>query len=365
MLHLWKMFTNLNVPVINETKTLTDACNIFTRLNTTGTPLSVVDIMVAKTYDKDFVLRQRVEDLNTELTESDFELKDTTILQCMVACVAQDTETKTILDNAMKIKKEWDETANAIKQAIGFLKSTGGVCKISKLLPHEILLAPLSYFFYQFDRMTNKPQKGVELNKALKRFFWYNVFSMNYARSQNTRARDDMKELDSLLSGNFHVFKPTDYDFDGFDAKDIREEEISSTPFIKTILCFLVSKTPLNYNDNSKVEIEKAINPQSLKSLHHIFPKTVYKEKLIDSIANISIISASLNNDIRNERPKAYFAKFASNPNLATTLKEHHFIGDLGEFGINGDNFDTFIERRSALIAEEIKKLIGEVKPQD
>jgi hypothetical protein len=364
MLHLWKMFTNLNIPVINEKKNLSEACNIFTRLNTTGTPLSVVDIMVAKTYGKDFVLRQKIDDLGAELSESDFELKDTTILQCMAACVAKDTETDSILDNAMRIRTEWDDTVNAIKSAVGFLKSTGGVCRISKLLPHEILLAPLSYFFYKLNRLDNKPQKGVGLNNALKRFFWYNVLSEKYARSQSSRARDDMDEMDSLLVGNFNVFKSDDYDFTVFSEKDIKEEEVSSTPFAKTVLCFLISKTPLNYNDNSDVDVENTINPQNLRSMHHVFPKTVYKEKLIDSIANISIIATSLNNEIRNERPKAYFARFAlDNKKLRETLREHHLIGDLDEFGINEDKFDTFIEKRSALIAQEMKKLIEELKP--
>jgi hypothetical protein len=364
ILHLWKMFTNLNIPVINEKKNLAEACEIFTRLNTAGTPLSVVDIMVAKTYDKDFVLREKIGDLDAELVESDFELKDTTILQCMAACVAKDTETETILDNAWQIRTEWDNTVNAVRLAVGFLKRTGGVCKISKLLPHEILLAPLSYFFYTSNRLKNEPQKGVELNNALKRFFWYNVLSEKYARSQSTKAREDMNEMDSLLAGNFNVFKPNDYDFTGFSDKNIKEKEISSTPFAKTVLCFLVSKTPKNYNDNSTVDVEKTINPQNLKSIHHIFPKTVYKEKLIDSVANISIIATSLNNKIRNERPKSYFAKFAQdNPNLEETLRDHHLIGDLDEFGINGDKFDIFIEKRSALIAQEMKKLIEELKP--
>lgn len=364
MLHLWKMFTNLNTPVINEKKNLAEACEIFTRLNTAGTPLSVVDIMVAKTYSKDFVLRKKIDDLNAELSESDFELKDTTILQCMAACIAKDTETDSILNNAMKIRTEWDYTVKAIKSAVGFLKSKGRVCRISKLLPHEILLAPLSYFYYRFDSLANKPQSGVELNNALKRFFWYNVLSENYARSQSTRAREDINEMDSLLSGNFQVFSHNDYEFRGFGEKDIKEEEISSNPFAKTILCFLISKNPKNYNDNSEVDIENTINPQNFKSMHHIFPKTVYKEKFIDSIANISIIATSLNNEIRNERPKTYFARFAqTNKNLSETLKEHHLIGNLDEFGINGDRFDTFIEKRSALIVQEMKKLVEELKP--
>jgi len=364
LLHLWKMFMDVKIPVINERKNLPDACTIFERLNTAGTPLTVVDVMIAKTYEKDFVLRRKIDELNEELASALYELKDTTVLQCMSACLAKDTETDSILANAKEIKNNWDETTVAIKSATSFLKNKTGVCLISKLLPHEILLAPLSYFFYKYATLKDKPKNDVEINNALKRFFWYNIFSENYGRSQSTKARDDMNEMDSLLVGNYSVFKSDKYDFSPFNAKDIKEEEISSSPFSKTFLCFLISKMPLNYNDNSRVEIERAINPQSIKSIHHVFPKTVFLEKLIDSIANVSIISVQLNNDIRNQRPSSYFAKFgAKNKELKETLKKHHLIGDFAEFGITDDKFDTFIEKRATLIEEEIKKLIEELKP--
>ncbi len=365
IMYLWKMFTNLTIPIINEKKKLSEACEIFTRLNTAGTPLSVVDIMVAKTYKEDFVLRDEIEDFNGELSKSKFDLKDVTILQCMAGCITKNTETRAIIDNATQIRAKWDETTEAIKSAASFLKGSSGVCKISKLLPHEILLAPLSYFYYTLKKMENRPQNNVELNNALKRFFWYAILSQKYSRSQSTQARKDMNEMDSLLYGNLNAFKYDDYDFTGLTEYNIRKEEISSAPLAKTVLCFLASKIPKNYDIPSEVDIVDAINPQSLKSLHHVFPKAVYKgEKHIDSIANISIISMSLNNEIRTERPQTYFAKFAQgNPQLKETLRENHLIGDLDEFGVNSDKFDTFIEKRSGLIVQEMKKLIESLKP--
>ena len=363
ILHLERMFSNLTIPIINEKKHLAEACEIFTRLNTAGTPLGIVDIMVAKTYKADFLLRNKIEDFNAELFDLNFELRDTTILQCMAACITESPDADAILNHASEIRAEWDNTANAIKNAVYFLKNRN-VCKFSKFLPHEILLAPLSYFFYKRSHLDKKPQSGVEQDKALERFFWYNTLSEKYVRSQNTKAKDDIKQMNSLLNDNFNVFKHDDYDFAGLSEKEFKREELASTPFAKTVLCFLISKKPKNYNNNTDVEIEKAINPQNLKSMHHVFPKVTYPDKHIDSVANISIIATSLNNAIKHERPKTYFAKFAlENPDLQKTLREHHLIGDLTNFGINEDKVDTFLEKRSALIKQEMRKLMDDLKP--
>jgi hypothetical protein len=320
--------------------------------------------MIAKTYDKNFVIRRKLDDLNVDFASIDYELKDTTILQCMSACIAKDTEMDAILNNAKEIKDKWEETTKAIKSAILLLKNKTGICKVSKLLPHEILLAPLSYFFYKYENSRDKPKNDVEVNNALRRFFWYNVLSENYGRSQSTKARNDMNKMDGLFVEDYSVFKPDDYEFNVFNEKDIKEEEISSSPVSKTFLLFLISKTPLNYNDNSHVDIDRTINPQSMKSIHHVFPKALFQEKLIHSLANISIISMTLNNEIKSENPSLYFAKFGkTNPQLKDTLVNHHLIGDFTEFGITNDNFAKFIERRSAFIVQEMKKLIDELKP--
>lgn len=364
--HLERMFSNLSIPIINEKAHLGQACNIFFRLNTAGTPLGLVDIMVAKTYSTDFLLRNKLEEVDQMLHELNYELKPTTILQCMAACVRGDTQNDTIIDNATEIKANWIQTTEAIRSAVVFLKEKSAVCKTSKLLPHEILMAPLSYYFYKRAKLGSKPLSGVEFLKALKRFFWYGILSKKYARSQNTQARKDMQEMDVLLTDNYNVFKDSNYDFSGLNAKSIKDEEISSSPFAKTILCCYASLTPENYNDKSKVEIEKAIDTQNLKSLHHVFPKAVYKgEKLIDSMANISIISMTLNNSIRVEKPQSYFARFSAldmNPDLKNTLRDHHLIGDLDEFGINSDNYSSFIEKRSSLIADEMLRMIRDLK---
>jgi len=364
--HLERMFSNLSIPIINERAHLAEACDIFFRLNTSGTPLGLVDIMVAKTYSIDFLLRDKLDEIDQMLkNELGYRLRDTTILQCMAACLKADTQNDTIIDNADDIKKYWVQTTEAIKQAVVFLKEKGAVCKSRKLLPHEIMVAPLSYYYYKRAQLESKPS-GVEFLNALKRYFWYGILSKKYVKSQNTAAYKDMQEMNVLLNDNYDVFKDTNYAFSWLTAKSIREEEISSSPFAKAILCFYASLIPENYNDKSKVKIEEAIDVQNLRSLHHVFPKAVYKgEKEIDSMANISIISTALNSSIRVEKPKSYFARFSApdmNPDLKNTLRDHHLIGDLTEFGINGDNFPLFIEKRSNLIFEEMQKMICDLK---
>jgi hypothetical protein len=73
---------------------------IFTRINVTGQPLSVFEIMVAKTFDarRNFDLMERYEQLAERLREVNYEtISPSVVLQAMAAVMSQKCATKDIL----------------------------------------------------------------------------------------------------------------------------------------------------------------------------------------------------------------------------------------------------------------------------
>ena len=90
--------------VIGHEYSIDIATDIFTRINTGGTDLSLFEIMVAKTYDepKNFDLSQKYDDLiegpGKNLKDASFDtIPPSTVLQCVAMCLSPEIRKKDIL----------------------------------------------------------------------------------------------------------------------------------------------------------------------------------------------------------------------------------------------------------------------------
>ena len=365
---LFNCFTALSFAAITNGQSLSVACNIFERLNNTGTQLTVADLMVAITYTHDFNLRDRLAGFNEQLDNNYFALNERTILQCISACLTKGTEKSDIINSASEIHSHWAKTTESLGLAIDFLKNHCSV-PTSNFLPYEVILAPLSYFFYLHG---GKPIDPARIEK-LKKYFWLNVFSERYTSSQPTRAAEDMNSIIKLIAD------PTADLFDYYDfpidKEFILDTEMSfSSSFAVTLLCFLASRTPKEFKSNAKVKLDQTFGESNQKQLHHVFPvnylKKLSKEKhysteikpYINNIANISLISKGSNREIWDTEPSVYFATFEKeNKHLEEALKSH-LIYNLDDFGIKTNDFRRFIDKRAEAIANEINAFAKSLK---
>lgn len=358
---LYNCFTNLAFPAITNGQSLTVACNIFERLNNTGTQLTVADLMVAITYTRDFNLRERLANFNEQLDGNYFGLKERSILQCISACIKNGTERSHIIDSASDIQPEWKKTTESMNLAIDFLKKH---CRVptSNFLPYQTILAPLSYFFYLHGgkRLT---QSAIQ---KLQKYFWLSVFSERYSSSQNTRTKEDINNMVKLV-GNANVKLFDYYDFT-INKEVILDTDMSfNSSFAVTILCFLASRIPKEFKNNEVIKLDQTFGESNQKQLHHIFPVNYIKKRYgkerdfktktkpyISTIANISLISRGSNREIWDNEPRSYFSVFEKeNEQIQEALKSH-LIGDLDDFGIRTNDFHRFIEKRAEFIANEI-----------
>src|SRR5271165_3065774 len=82
-------FNNYEVPIVTITKrSKTEVGIIFERINSTGTKLTTLDLMVAWTWSEDFHLQEQINELLEILEGKGFgELPEKTILQCLSAII--------------------------------------------------------------------------------------------------------------------------------------------------------------------------------------------------------------------------------------------------------------------------------------
>ena len=334
------------------------ATEIFTRINVTGKPLSVFEIMVAKTfdYDQNFDLGEKSKSLIDELSDHDYgTLPDIIFLQVSSVVMTKECSKKDILRlDKQQFIDTWAKTEDAIRAAVDYLRTSLHV-PVSQLLPYKALVVPLAYFF------ANHPAPPTaEAHDRLRDFFWRVSLTGRYSYSLETRLAQDIRVIDAILDGRLPV-----YDYPVNPTSDFVEHNgafNTGRSFVKAILCCLAGNRPKSFKNNTDVFINNDwLKRANSKNYHHFFPKGSFKgesanDARINHIGNITIVDDYLNKrEIRNKKPSIYINDFGKvNPDLPKSLHTH-FI-DVDQAGILDDDFDKFFKYRCKAIARELTK---------
>ena len=344
------------------------ACDVFARINTGGKPLTLFEIMVAMTYDeaRGFDLALKYEELiygsdevSKSLVRAKFEtIPAATVLQAVAAIAVGSIRAKDILKiGREKFITNWDPMVSSMFSAVDFIRTTLHV-PVSQLLPYSSLLVPLTYFFYKND---NKRPTETQ-SKLLKQFFYWVGLNWRYSGSTETKIAEDLKKIAQILKERKPKYPGDELTV---SAEDIAETWFSAgNSYIKTILCLLASQKPKNLDDNSDVILDNSnLKIASSRNYHHFFPKAFvnknFKESEPNLVANITLIDSASNNKIRAKAPSLYVGEFeGTNSKLSATLKSH-FIGSPKTYGVLDDDYDKFIDKRSAAIAASLNEALN------
>ncbi len=336
------------------------ATEIFTRINVGGKPLSLFEIMVAKTFDveSNFDLAEKFNELIERLKSVNYEtISDATILQTVSILLKKECKRKVIL----KLDKQefiniWNDAIDSIERAVEYFRNFYRI-PVSQLLPYNALIVPFAYFFYH-----HKDKPTGDKQRYLQDFFWRCALSGRYSSAVESKLAQDIKRIDKILSNELPK-----YDWPIDTSKNFLIDNgwfSAGRSYIKAILCILAYHQPKSFIDNSIVNISNYwLKQANSKNYHHFFPKAYLKKLNIDEdkinhILNITIVDDFLNKrKIKDKAPSKYMLDFKSkNPNLNECMKTH--LINLDEFGIWNDNYNLFFEKRVELISREIEKRV-------
>ncbi len=340
------------------------ATEIFTRINISGKPLTLFDIMVAKTFDESmpFDLREKFDNFLIELEEVKYQELNSRIVLQISAFFAGNSDCKegTILNiNKDEFIANWSNVAKALKQSVDYFRHKLGI-PVYKLLPYSVLMVPFSYFFLQ-----QETEPTSEQQKYLNEFFWRASLGGRYLSAVDGKLAQDIKKMDNILAG-----KSPEYDYEWGLALtpewiiDNGEFNVNRA-FVKAILCLYTSFAPRSFSNHAIVNIDESwLSRRNSKNYHHFFPisylinegLTLYEA---NNIVNITIVDDYLNKGrIGKKPPSEYIAEFAKeNQNIEKTM-ETHLITDLEKFGVFEDQYNTFLDERAKLICSELKSRI-------
>ena len=339
------------------------ATEVFTRINVGGKPLSLFEIMVAKTFDheRDFDLSEKFKELIENLRPLNYEtISDATVLQCVSIILSGECNRKAIL----KLSRErfidiWNDVVDSIECTIEYFRNFYRI-PVSQLLPYNALIVPFSYFFYfHKDKPTGNKQK------YLVDYFWRCALSGRFSSGLETKLAQDIKRIDLILKEELPRYEWTV----NVSVEFIQNNGWFSAgrSYIKSILCIFAYHQPKSFNDGSIVNISNYwLKQANSKNYHHFFPRAYLKKQKVDEffinhIANITIVDDFLNKrEIGAKAPASYMKKFIrQNENIEETMKTH-LINDLEKFGVLANDYDNFFNQRLKAISKELKKRIIE-----
>ncbi|MCC2523571.1 GmrSD restriction endonuclease domain-containing protein [Vibrio coralliilyticus] len=333
------------------------ATEIFTRINVGGKPLTLFEIMVAKTFDAQaqFDLSERFEALVERLREVSYDtISDATVLQTVSLVMGKECKRQNILRlEKERFIEEWPKVVEAIEAAVDYFRGYYRI-PVSRLLPYNSLLAPFAYFFYHHkDKPLNKKQKFLE------DFFWRVSLSGRYSSSVEGKLAQDIKRIDQMLSEQQPGY---DWTIDT-SAKFIQDNGWfnAGRSYIKALLCIMAYQRPVSFIDGAIVHISNDwLKRANSRNYHHYFPRAFLRKQGLDDshsnhIANIAIVDDFLNKrEIGAKAPSVYMDKFAGQNSELDAHMLTHLI-ELDGWGIWDNDYPQFLQKRCEKLSIEIQ----------
>lgn len=344
-----------------------EALEMFIRINTQGTPLTLIELMMARILSPQFSLRNELKKFMSEIKDGHYDsISDHTILQTLSLLHKDSCKAKEIL----QIKKDdfielWDPTKNALKSAIDFVTSIIE-CPDHKLLPYDAILAPIAYFFHY----NNHNQPNTDQTRFITEWFWHTSLSNRFSSATETKLREDILLMQAVLRSE----TPRLIYAEQISASRVKEEiYTSSDAFSIAVLGLLNKMKPLQLDNNTPTLIMNTMSKLSRSELHHIFPKK-YLEKQVkagnltkeqlgysDSLANICFMPKLRNIRISDRAPSDYLTELQrQNGELSTALRSH-LIDDEAERLLKVNDFTKFIDHRATIIAKALNERLNRV----
>jgi hypothetical protein len=339
---------------------VSEVCQIFERINQAGKPLSIFDIVVAKTYrpantakgDLGFYLRDLFQEFRTSLGKSNYaEIDDLTLLQTVAMVVNRVLPGSGVLNitdrylNELKtehIEKVWSETQKAICKALDFLDNV--LCiKGPNLVPYRYFYITLAFYFHE----NRKPDYSF-----LQKYFWYYSFHNDDLLADTTDLR---QHLDLMVEQK----TTARHDFERFllDRNRLREASYSAKGRLaRAILALYANHNPKDWAKPHRSVLSDVYYVITDKpNLHHIFPmafveKSGLSTKLMaNSLMNIAYLTQITNLQISDRNPLEYLREYNSN-GFQDVLNTHLVPGSILQWSalekMPDGALETFVEER-------------------
>ena len=297
---LARKFLNFNVALVelSQGTSLEMVVEIFERINRTGEPLSVFELLTARLWKHDINLRElwyETLDLHQEIADVADE-KDERYPKFALQMIALLREEECKRKNLIMLEggdfaEDWRTANTYISKALQRLHSTdeGGYGIVPALsMPYSTLVPPLAIILYTIaTRYRGRPDAYAKMH----RWYWSSVFTERYGGSTDTLTQRDYVQIVEWIEDDDNTPEAILTDISQFQ-RDLKEV-VRMGAVYKGILCLVALAGAKDFYTGDTITLQQLDD-------HHIFPKS-YLEKCgygagqRNTILNRTLISSDTN----------------------------------------------------------------------
>lgn len=352
---LYSRINNYEIPVVTISRRSKDEVGvIFERINSTGTTLTTLDLLVAWTWSEDFHLQEALNNLRDVLDAKGFgDVPDKIFLQCLGGILSESTKTRTILSlRPEDVRANFDKVGAAIARAVDFL-STEFLVQSLDFLPHLQQLVGLSYFFHHRENTT-----AIQA-AALRKWFWKTSFSRRYSAQTDDKMNDDIDFMKKLLEDDTSSL--SSYASEINKSILVKQKFSKGHPYTRALLLLLAQRVPRDLTNGTKVDLGEALSAYNRKEYHHVFPNAFLRKRglqgdKINNVCNFCFLPSGSNKKISQRDPADYIFNLTPEDNRKDIF-ESNLMPLRMEIYSNND-FDEFIGQRAELIVQYFDSLV-------
>lgn len=338
-----------------------DVAPIFERINSSGTPLTIVDLMRAATWSPDFDLIDSIDGILTELKSKGFSGVDRKVVLRNLSASSGGGFSVESIDSLRDhspetLKLAASATEEAYRRAVDFLVTEIRV-ESAEVLPYKNQLTVLAEVF----RLV--PSPNAKQYQAISHWFWRTAIAGYFGGWNTGSMAEDQRAVREFAAGDgseieIPLAKPN---ADIWKNRPFRLNNAHA----KLLAIVLAHHKPVDLLTGVAIDISRALAWINAKEFHHFFPRKFLEtqgtpQSRINSLANFIMLTSASNKIISDSAPSEYLPKVAeaAGSNLSTWLDSNLIPSAAWDAALK-DDYDTFLECRSEYIHSAVMAKAG------
>jgi hypothetical protein len=274
--NLFSRFKDYKIPTVTlGDMSIQDVAPIFERINSTGTQLTIVDLMRAATWSPDFDLIDSIENILTELADKGFNNVERKVILRNISASAGGGFSAGSIDalrnhSAEDLKKSVDTTLESYKRMVDFLTTQIRVAD-ADVIPYSNQLVVLAEIFHQI------PSPSASQFIEIEKWFWRTAISGYFSGWNTGMMGADLEAVKMFAAGKNTeiVFAATNPGTDLWKNRVFRLNNAHA----KLLAIVLAHHQPVDLLTGQSIDTTKALAWSNTKEFHHFFPQEFLKEK--------------------------------------------------------------------------------------
>ncbi|MGW5075964.1 GmrSD restriction endonuclease domain-containing protein [Rhodococcus sp. NPDC004095] len=357
---LFDRFTDYQVPLVTlGDMSLHDVAPIFERINSTGTRLTIFDLMRAATWSTNFDLGKSVEQLRAALEPKRFSgLDDKVYLRALSASTGGSFNVESIDELRTKDEETLvgsvQATETSARLACDFLASQVGVPRY-EALPYANQFAVLCEIF----RLTPSPTS--DQLSDIRHWFWRTTLSGYFGGWNTGQMTSDIAAIREWSSSA----TPLDIGAVTSTSRLWRTKQFrANSATAKMVALMLSAATPRDLISGQIIDTDKSLAWSNDKEFHHFFPQAYLKtagKGTPHLVANIILLTSVSNISIRDKAPSVYLQEIIDRDGREALVDRlaSNLVSEAALDAALKDDYNAFLEARSETLQTRALELCG------